>query len=81
MISKLPFFKFDCHDWMTGKIQLCDMKTQGIFINICTMIWCEKGFLKNDRFLHRKLGIEKQVLSDALECFFELGIMEEKDGF
>ncbi|MCP3966637.1 MAG: hypothetical protein GY718_09855, partial [Lentisphaerae bacterium] len=49
MTSKLPFFKFDCHDWMTGKIQLCDMKTQGIFINICTMIWCEKGFLKNDR--------------------------------
>lgn len=25
--------------------------------------------------------IEKQVLSDALECFLELGIITEKDGF
>ncbi|QSH40674.1 hypothetical protein P0136_12040 [Lentisphaerota bacterium ZTH] len=55
-MKNLPFFKFDCIEWLTGKIKLCDMEEQGIFINLCAMIWRENGKIENDRFLHRKAG-------------------------
>lgn len=78
--QKLPFFKFDADNWLTGKIQLLSATEKGIFIDLLARMWKQNGFLKNDEILHRLLRIEKATLSDALQAFFDLKIMEEKDG-
>ncbi len=81
MSKKLPFFKFDTDSWLTGKIQLLTAAEKGIFIDLIARIWHENGMLKNDGILHRLLRVEKATLSEALQAFFDLGIMTEKDGF
>lgn len=80
MSKQLPFFKFDTDSWLTGKIQLLTATEKGIFIDLIARIWHENGQLKNDEILHRLLRVEKATLSDALQAFFDLGIMKEKDG-
>lgn len=77
---KLEFFKFDCAAWLTGKVQLLSAEEKGVFIEIVARIWYNGGTLKNDEILHRVLRVEKGTLSSALAVFFELGIMEEKEG-
>lgn len=81
MSKKLPFFKFDTDSWLTGKIQLLSATEKGIFIDLIARIWHENGTIKNDGILHRLLRVEKATLSDALQAFFDLGIMTEKDGY
>jgi len=80
-MANLPFFKFDAMDWIKGKVQLLTNEQKGIFIEVCARIWAENGRVKNDRFLARLISTENHVLLDALKCFFELGIIEENDGF
>ena len=77
----MPFFKFDGDEWLTGKIQLLTAEEKGIFIDLIARIWKEKGKLQNDEILHRLIRVEKATLSKALKAFFEIGIMEDKDGF
>ena len=81
MAKKLPFFKFDALEWIKGNVQILEPVEKGIFVELLARIWAENGELKNDNFLHRKLSIKKVELSNALQCFFELGIMQEKDGY
>ncbi|MCP3968517.1 MAG: hypothetical protein GY750_05120 [Lentisphaerae bacterium] len=81
MTNKLPFFKFDCDDWLTGKIQLCDMETQGIFTNLCAMMWRENGKIKKDRFLHKKIRVPLATLEGALVTLKELEIIYENDEY
>lgn len=80
-MQKIPFFKFDTDAWLTGNIQALTAEEKGIFIDLVSRIWKKNGFLKNDEILHRLIRVEKGTLSDALQAFFDLGIMEEKDGF
>lgn len=79
-MANLPFFKFDAGAWLTGKVQLLTPAEKGIFIDLVARIWYENGYLKHSEILHRQLHCDKQSLADALRCFAELGIMEEKDG-
>lgn len=81
MPKALPFFKFDSDAWLTGKIQLLSAPEKGIFIDLLARIWKENGVLKNTEVLHRLIRVPKATLSKAFEAFFQLGIMEEKDGF
>jgi len=39
MAKDLPYFKFYCSEWTDGDITLEDLKTQGLFINICSYYW------------------------------------------
>ena len=78
-MKRLPFFKFDTDDWLTGKIQCCTAAEKGTFIDLCSMIWRENGQLKITPTLERQLRVAKGTLSDALGTFSELGIMECKD--
>ena len=80
MAKHLPFFKFDCNDFLTGKIQLCDMQTQGIFINLCALTWRENGTIKVDRFLSKKLKVSESVLDTALKDLTELEVIIVKNG-
>ena len=79
MAKYLPFFKFDADDYLTGKIQLCDMETQGIFTNLCAMIWRENGALIKDRFLHKKLNVTSSTLERCLSDLKELEIVSENN--
>ena len=81
MPKALPFFKFDADSWLTGKIQLLSAQEKGIFIDLLARIWKENGVLKNTEVLHRLIRVQKATLSKSFEAFFQLGIMEEKDGF
>ena len=80
MPKKLPFFKFDTDDYLTGKIQLCDYTTQGVFVNICARIWRNNGTLINDTLLSRKLRLDQGVFNQCLTYLKELEIIQEKDG-
>ena len=39
MAKDLPYFKFFCSEWNDGDVTLEDMKTQGMFINVCSYYW------------------------------------------
>ncbi len=81
MAKKLPWFKFDCDNWLTGKIQLCDIETQGVFINLCAMMWRENGKIKKDRFLHKKIRVPLPTLEGALDTLKELEIIYETGNY
>ena len=38
-MKELPYFKFDVAEWLQGDITLCNLETQGLFINICAYYW------------------------------------------
>ncbi len=39
MAKELPYFKFDCSEWLTGDITLEDDNVQGVFITLCAYYW------------------------------------------
>lgn len=39
MAKELPYFKFYCSEWNDGDITLEEFRTQGVFINICSLYW------------------------------------------
>lgn len=80
-MKHLPFFKCEPTGWLTGKIQLCTHQEKGIFWDLCNMVWMENGTLLESATLHRKLRVSKGTLSEALEVFYDLDIMQEDDGF
>ena len=45
MSKELPYFKFDCAEWISGSITLEDLSTQGAFINTCAYFWFKGGSL------------------------------------
>ncbi len=81
MAKHLPFFKFDATEYLTGKIQFCDMETQGVFTNLCARLWSENLVLKNDRFLAKKINVSQSTLERCLTDLKELEIISENDGF
>lgn len=64
---QLPYFKFMVNDYLSGKIQACSFSTQGIFINLISMIWKDKGLLEVDKaMLCRILRTTETELDDAV---------------
>ncbi len=62
-MKELPYFKFDCAEWISGEVTLEDLSTQGLFINICAYYWFKSGLLS--------LSEIKRRLSDVKEGSFE----------
>ncbi len=81
MSSKLPYFKFDADDWLTGKIQLLPMEQQGIYVSLLARIWRENGRIQNMPNLYLQFRVTQGTLRDALATLKELGILQENDGF
>ena len=81
MSRKLPFFKFDAESWLSGKIHILPVEEIGIYINLIALIWRDGGKIKKDRFIHRFLGVEKEVWDEALSDFKDLEIIYEDGGF
>lgn len=64
MAKELPYFKFNCSEWINGNITLEDLTTQGAFINICAYYWFKSGSLTLTE-IKRRLKL-KQPTIDAL---------------
>jgi len=45
MAKELPYFKFNCTEWMTGQIAFEPLEVQGLFVNICALYWKNLGVL------------------------------------
>ena len=43
MAKELPYLKFYPGEWMKGKITLCSIPAQGLFINVCNYYWMNDG--------------------------------------
>lgn len=77
---KNDVFKFDCSDWLTGKIQLLSAVEKGIYIDLVARIWNNGGSIANDAILHRLLRVDKATLGEALQTFIDLDVMYEENG-
>ncbi len=74
----IPYFKFFTTDYLSGRIQHFDMTTQGIFLNICALLWKNKGELYyNIDELSHILRVDKQLLSKCLNLLIEKDIIKK----
>lgn len=61
MAKALPYFKFYCSEWNDGDITLEDMKTQGVFINICSYYWSQECDICFKKLQKRFKNYKKQI--------------------
>lgn len=66
MAKELPYFKFDCAEWISGDITLEDFQVQGVFINICAYYWFKSGCLKTSEIKPR-LKCKQSVLDKLFD--------------
>ena len=60
MAKEIPFFKFFVGEWANGDITAESYKTQGVFINICSVYWTKEGEL-SEVFLRKKIKANKEI--------------------
>jgi len=72
MAKDLPYFKFYSSEWNDGDITLEDMKTQGLFINICSYYWSQEC-----QVLHTKLQKRFRTHAKQLHILFLSKIIHE----
>ena len=61
MAKDLPYFKFYPTEWMSGDITLEDLKTQGLFINICCYYWSQECQVSLEKLQKRFKNNKKQI--------------------
>ena len=61
MAKALPYFKFYCSEWSDGDVTLEDMKTQGVFINICSYYWSQECEVFEEKLQKRFKSYTKQI--------------------
>lgn len=78
--KRLPYFKFDVMSWLTGNIRLLNPDEQGIFINLCALIWRDGGTYEIDALTHRQLNTSQQTFNDCLQTLTDVGIVLNESG-
>lgn len=80
---RLPYFKFMVLDWLSGDIQACDMRLQGIFTNIMAHVWKNGGvYNKAVAVLSQRLRVPVAELEEAIKTMKEIGLLyADEDGF
>ena len=72
----LPYFKFMVQDWLSGDIQACDFRTQGLFTNIMAHVWKNEGcYSKPIAVLSQRLHVPLAELEAAIEMLRDLGVL------
>ena len=61
MAKELPYFKFFCSEWTDGDITLEDLKTQGLFVNICSYYWSRECQVSHHNLQKRFRNNTKQL--------------------
>lgn len=68
MSKQCPYFKFYSDEWNSGLITVEPMEAQGLFINICSLLW-SKGELTEEHFLKR---FSSKCQADAKQLLSQL---------
>jgi len=61
MAKEIPYFKFFTGEYLSGDITLCDIKTQGIFVNLCCYYWNKQGHYLAENVSHRFSDNDKEI--------------------
>jgi hypothetical protein len=80
MAKQLSYFRFHTAAYRTGKIQLCTMQEQGVFINLCALILDNGGAYRPDRFTARQLRIDEQTFNGCLQTLTDVGLVVDNGG-
>jgi len=79
MAKELPYFKFFVSEWNDGDITLEDLKTQGLYINICSYYWsndCEVTLEKlQKKFKTNRKQIENLVKAKIIKLDSEKNVL------
>lgn len=67
MAKELPYFKFEPSLWDSGKIQMCSLEAQGLFINICSLYWLRLGDLPERLVLRKLCGGDDTLIYELIE--------------
>lgn len=76
MAKELPYFKFDCAQWISGGITLEDLQTQGAFINICAYYWFKSGDLTLSE-IKRRVKLKQPTINRLVDS----GIIKVEDDY
>lgn len=66
MAKELPYFKFNCSEWISGNITLEDLTTQGAFINICAYYWFKSGCITLTE-IKRRLKLKQPTIDSLIK--------------
>lgn len=66
MAKELPYFKFNCSEWISGGITLEPLDVQGAFINICAHYWFKSGCLKLSE-INRRLKLKQATINRLID--------------
>lgn len=67
MAKELPYFKFYPNEWNSGMIQLCSMKSRGLFLEICSIYWSRLGDLPYRFVVSKVCGDNEDMLTELKE--------------
>ena len=80
-MKEIPYFKFYTGEYLTGEITVCDMETQGVFINLCCYYWNKQGsiclpiakkrFKQNENELNNLIEMEIIKIDDDENIFID----------
>jgi hypothetical protein len=81
--TRLPYFKFMVDKWLAGDIQACEMKTQGVFMNLVALMWRDGGvYSKPIAVLCSRCRLPLAELEKELDMLKELGVIYvDDDGY
>lgn len=65
-MKELPYFKFNCSEWISGSITLEDLTTQGAFINICAYYWFKSGNITLTE-INRRLKLKQATINRLVD--------------
>lgn len=65
-MKELPYFKFNCSEWISGSITLESLQIQGAFINICAYYWFKSGSLTLSE-IKRRVNLKQAIINRLVE--------------
>ena len=75
MAKELPYFQFEPAEYLTGNISFCSLKTQGLFINLCSYYWQRSCNLTKQQLLKRldfKDELEELLSENVIEIYDDI---------
>lgn len=81
MTKELPYFKFYTSKWNLGEIQFRTLEEQGLFINICSLLWERDGKLTEKYLLARYTSMRSNAtVSDCIKSLCDAELIVLRDG-
>ncbi len=79
-MNSLPFFKFYSEAWLTGEITLLPLDTQGLFVNLCALLWKKENILPyKPTLIAKRLRITEEKFMSLLKELTDAGLVDVND--